>query len=196
MYSGERADNPNYWKPYVWHHDTSFDSQLDSWSEQEKWDIIEADSDLQITGGPGGGRGEGLQKKFSRPFRPQFGLKNKGNKGGGGLGAPGPIPWIRHCINTDIHISLSIVCDIQLARKIKLTCLFIFCLGVTFVCIIVISRQYLISLFTSRDHLISFSVTQNPINLIVFSLVLTFHFHFLITKSYFFSFFKLTEVYS
>ena len=145
----------------------------------------------------GGGRGEGLQKKFSRPFRPQFGLKNKGNKGGGGgLGAPGPIPLIRHCINTDIHISLSIVCDIQLARKIKLTCLFIFCLGVTFVCIIVISRQYLISLFTSRDHLISFSVTQNPINLIVFSLVLTFHFHFLITKSYFFSFFKLTEVYS
>ena len=115
----------------------------------------------------GGGRGEGLQKKFSRPFRPQFGVKNKGNKGGGGLGAPGPIPWISHCINTDIHIFLSIVCDIQLARKIKLTCLFIFCLGVTFVCIIVISRQYLISLFTFRDHLISFSITQNPNNLSV-----------------------------
>ena len=111
---------------------------------------------------------EGLQKKFSRPFRPQFGLKNKGNKGGGGgLGAPGPIPLIRHCINTDIHISLSIVCDIQLARKIKLTCLFIFCPGVTFVCIIVISRQYLISLCTFRDHLISFSITQNPSNLSV-----------------------------
>ena len=51
MYSGKRAGNPNYLKPYdimVRH----FDWQLDSWSEQEKWDIIEADPDLQITGGP------------------------------------------------------------------------------------------------------------------------------------------------
>ena len=149
----------------------------------------------------GGGGGGGLQKSFFRPFRPQFGLKKKGNKGGGGggggggLGAPGAILWIRQCINTDIHISLSIVCDIQLARKIKLTCLFIFCLGVTFVCIIVISRQYLISLFTSRVHLISFSVTQNPNNLSVFPCV-DFLFSFSDYQKLLFSFFKLAEVYS
>ena len=54
-----------------------------------------ADPDLQRRGGGGGGkrslrpldrRGGGLPKKYFRPFRPQFGLKIKGEGGG----APGP----------------------------------------------------------------------------------------------------------
>ena len=42
------------------------------------------DPDLGISGG-----GAGLQKKVSRPFEPQFGLKIRG---GGGAGPHGPSP--------------------------------------------------------------------------------------------------------
>ena len=65
-----------------------------------------ADPGLQIRGG--GGRvgdghldpeigGPGLKKKKSRPFGPQFGLKIRGEGGGGRAGGPpGPLSWIRH----------------------------------------------------------------------------------------------------
>ena len=145
MYSGKRAGNPNYLKPYDIMIRHLIGSLILGVNKRK------GTSRPSKTGGLGGGEGGRSQKKFSRPFRPQFGLKNKGNKGGARC-PPGPITWIRQCINTDIHISLSIVCDIQLARKIKLTCLFIFCLGVTFVCIIVISRQLFdLALYISRS---------------------------------------------
>ena len=44
------------------------------------------DPDLEIRGGGGGD----LQKNFSRPFEPPFGLKI------GGPRSPGPLPWIHH----------------------------------------------------------------------------------------------------
>ena len=59
-----------------------------------------ADPDLQIRGGGAvietlrKGAPE-LKKIFSRPFRPQFGLKISGGEGGGGRPLR-PLPWICH----------------------------------------------------------------------------------------------------
>ena len=55
-----------------------------------------ADPDLQITGGrssrPWDEARAVLKKYIFRPFGPQFGLEIRG----GGVGPPGPLPWIRH----------------------------------------------------------------------------------------------------
>ena len=54
------------------------------------------DTDLEIAGGGGGSHPEeGGQspKKIFWLFGPQFGLKIRR----GEAGAPGPLPWIRHC---------------------------------------------------------------------------------------------------
>ena len=59
----------------------------------------------------------GLQKNFFRPFGPQFGLKVRG-----GVGTPGPLPWIRQCLLMDYLytnlVSLKIETDGFLFSKI------------------------------------------------------------------------------
>ena len=65
-----------------------------------------------------GNLGEGSpvsKKKIGQLFGPPFGKKIRG---GGGSGAPGPLPWIRHCTHIiySINSRLPFFCTLFTAR--------------------------------------------------------------------------------
>ena len=68
-----------------------------------------ADPDLQIRGEGGGGHPDhkirgAVLKNFFSAFRASVWSRSKwGQVWGGGVGPPGPLPWIRHCARPFIH---------------------------------------------------------------------------------------------